>query len=115
LFANGMLTRDQHAAAISYAWAHAMTFGRPWRQACPLADRGGGDEAPEDLVELAKEKLAAMDSVLSAEQRRAVANVAVFGFVPAWFFVARGIGRALATDERERAALVIGLEQLARV
>jgi len=111
-----MITSDQHAAALTYAWAHAMTFGRPWCQACPLGDRGGGAEAPEDLVELAKERLAAMDAALSPEQRQAVANVAVFGFIPPWFFVARGCGgRALATDERERAALVIGLEQLARV
>jgi hypothetical protein len=35
LLANHMISRDQHAAALTYALAHALTYGRPWRQACP--------------------------------------------------------------------------------
>jgi hypothetical protein len=115
LLANEMITREQHSAALTYSWAHAMVYHRPWRQACPLADRGGSTEAPEDLVELAKEKLAAMDAALNWEQRLAVGNLAVFGWLPGWFWVSRGVGRGLASDERERAALITGLERLARM
>ena len=114
LLANGFLTSDQYAAALRYGWAHAMTFGRPWSHTC-LYDDGRGHEARDELLEVAKERLAAMDAVLSLEQRQAVGNVAVFGFVPMWFWTERLKLRSLATDERERAALIGGLERLARV
>jgi hypothetical protein len=29
LLANDHLNRDQHAAAMRYAWAHALTYGKP--------------------------------------------------------------------------------------
>jgi hypothetical protein len=38
-------------------------FGKVWRQACPLGDKVGG-EAPELLLEIAKDKLAKMDARL---------------------------------------------------
>jgi hypothetical protein len=112
LLANEMISPEQHHAVLSYAWCHAMLYGRPWRQACPLGERTG-DEAPDELVELAKEKLAAMDGLLTLEQRHALANVAVFGFVPQWFFTERLRLRGLPGDQAERAALVSGLDRLA--
>jgi len=55
-----------------------------------------------------------MDAKLSPEQRHAVGNVAVFGFISQWFYVDRLKLRSLAKDAAERAALVSGLEALAR-
>jgi hypothetical protein len=113
LLANGFLSRGQHAAALTYAWAHALTFGRPWHQACPLGDRTGSAPSDERLVK-AKEKLAEMDAKLSSEQRQAVANLAVFGFIPQFFYTERLRLRELPDDRATRAALVTGLEALAR-
>ena len=113
LLANGFLSRGQHSAALTYAWAHALSYGRPWRQACPLGDRTGSAPSDERLVK-AKEKLAEMDAELSPEQRQAVGNIAVFGFIPQWFYVDRLRLRSLPEDAREREALVTGLEALAR-
>ena len=31
LLANGLLTREQYDAAMRYAWAHALVYGKPWR------------------------------------------------------------------------------------
>jgi hypothetical protein len=112
LHANGYLTADQHHAALSYAWAHAVVYGRPWRQACPLGDRVGG-EMPDRLVVTAKGVLARMDSRLNPEQRFAVANLAVFGFLPAWFWVAKSGWRQMPEDEPERLALLAGLDAIA--
>jgi hypothetical protein len=74
LLANGFLTRSPHAAALGYAWAHALTYGRPWRQACPLGDRTGG-ERPEELLVNAKQRLAEMDAKLTPEQRQRSATL----------------------------------------
>jgi hypothetical protein len=41
LLANGLLTKDQHLAAQRYAWAHSLTYGRPWKQICPLGEPVG--------------------------------------------------------------------------
>jgi hypothetical protein len=97
-----------------YAWAHAVIYGRPWRQHCPLGDPIGG-ERPDEQVARAKEKLAALDAVLTPEQRLAVANVAVFGFVPPWLWADRLGLRSLPEDIATRDALVTGLERLTRV
>jgi hypothetical protein len=80
LLANAYLTAAQHHAALSYAWAHALTYGRPWRQACALADRVGST-APDELLERAKEMFDRMNFLLTAKQRQAVGNVAVFGLL----------------------------------
>jgi hypothetical protein len=56
-----------------------------------------------------------MDAVLSPEQRRAVANVAVFGFWPPWFVAEKSKLRSLPEDAREKEALLTGLEALARL
>jgi hypothetical protein len=62
----------------------------------------------------ARAKLAEMDAKLSSEQRHAVGNVAVFGFIPQWFYVDRLKLRSLPEDAAERAALVSGLDAPAR-
>jgi hypothetical protein len=113
LLANHMISREQHAEALTYAWAHALTYGRPWRQACPLGERTGGEHPEEQLVK-ARRKLAEMDAELSPEQRLAVANVAVFGFIPQFFYTERLRLRELPEDAAGRAALLSGLEALAR-
>jgi hypothetical protein len=113
LRANHAISREQYDAAMVYAWAHAMIYGRPWRHACPLGERDG-HEAPEDLLLLAKAKLQDMDGRLTAEQRLAVANLSVFGFWPGWFMAQKQGLRAMPGDERDRAALVTGLEAIAR-
>jgi hypothetical protein len=77
-----------------------------------LLDRS---ERPDDLLERAKVRLAEMDAKLSPEQRRAVPNLAVFGFVPQFFYTERLRLRELPDDRTERAALLSGLEALARV
>jgi hypothetical protein len=61
----------------------------------------------------AKAKLAEMDAKLSPEQRLAVGNVAVFGFVPQRFYTERLRLRELPDDRAEREALLTGLEALA--
>jgi hypothetical protein len=59
-------------------------------------------------------RLADRDAKLSPEQRQAVGNLAVFGFIPQWFFTERLRLRELPEDRAERAALVAGLDALAR-
>jgi hypothetical protein len=117
LLANGLLTQEQHHAALRYARWHSLLYGSPWSTcACPLSRElahHGGSEPTEGLVIHAKRAIDAMNAKLNPEQRQAVANVAVFGFVPTWFYVARGIGRALKEDELERQALISGLDAIA--
>jgi hypothetical protein len=48
-------------------------------------------------------------------QRTAVANLAVFGWVPIWVWTARHRLRRLPQDDRDREALISGLEVLAGV
>lgn len=69
LLANGFLTQRQHAAALVYAWAHALTYGKPWRQACPLGDRTG--RAPSD-ARLVKAKAKLARTAAGRRQRRGV-------------------------------------------
>ena len=54
-----------------------------------------------------------MQARLTPEQRRAVANLAAFGFVPQWFFTAELRLRALPDDARDRQALLDGLAAIA--
>jgi hypothetical protein len=89
-----------------------LTYGRPWRHACPLADPDGS-EKPEDLLEIAKARLADMDAVMTLEQREAVANLAVFGFIPMWLYQERLKLRAMPEDARNRQALLTGLDAVA--
>jgi hypothetical protein len=107
LLANGFLTREQHTAALRYAWAHDTTFGRVWGQISPLGETMGMPAS--DMSPKAKKKLAYMDKKLSDEQRQAVANVSAFNLIPNWFYVAieaggatRGPGRASGPDLRAR-------------
>jgi hypothetical protein len=111
LLANGALTQEQHNACLHYAWAHAVTFGRPWRQSCPLGERVG-TETPDRVILIARAVLAKMDAVLTYEQRLAVANLAVFGLWPGWFTAAKLGLRPMPEDEPQRRALLAGLDAL---
>jgi hypothetical protein len=110
LLANGYLSNEQHSAALKYAWAHNMTFGRVWGQLSPLGEPVGPPS--NDRSGRAKKRLAQMDRKLSDEQRQAVANVSAFNTLPNWFFVERLKLRELPEDRAERAALISGLDAL---
>ena len=112
LLANGLLTQEQHTAAFRYSWAHALTFGKVWRQICPLAE-DAGSAAPDRLLEIAKDKLAWMDRRLDRAQRKAVADVAVFGFLPMWWIASKLELRVMPEDEADRTALLDGLNAIA--
>ena len=111
LLANGFLSAEQHHAALRYAWAHAIVFGRPWRQACPLADPIG-QPTPDRLAEIARDKLAQMDARLDYDQRLAVANVSVFALWPPWFMAAKLGLRPMPEDDPQRLALLTGLDAI---
>lgn len=113
LLANHVISRPQYDAAMVYAWAHAMVYGRPWRQACPLGDRAG-IEAPDELLVRAKEVLEDMDGKLTPGQRQAVANLSVFGYWPMWWIAARHGLRTMPGDQDERHDLLTGLTAIAR-
>jgi hypothetical protein len=113
LLANEMITQEQHTAALRYAWAHALTFGRPWNQACPLAGPGGGTIPSDRQLEVAKEQLDTWNARLNPAQRLAVSNVAVFGQLPMWFVAERHKLRVMPQDARDRAALLSGLDAIA--
>jgi hypothetical protein len=111
LLANGCITNEQHSACQRYAWAHALSYGRAWGQVCPLGDPVGWQHT-DTMVEIAKDRLAKMDHRLSKPERLRVANLAVFGFLPQWFYIERGIGRRMPEDERERQELLAGLDAI---
>ena len=64
------------------------------------------------MVVRVRQRLEKLNGRMTLEQRQAVANVAIFGMLPTWFFAARGICRLLPEDEREREALLSGLSVL---
>ena len=79
LLANGFLTHEQHAAAMRYSWAHALTCGRPLAPSPPARGTGRRPDPADDLLERARQRLQAMDARLTSEQRQPVGNVAVSG------------------------------------
>jgi hypothetical protein len=111
LLANSLLTPQQHTAAQRYAWAHALSYGRPWIHACPLGDYVGW-QMSDNMVEIAKDRLDQLDRRLTKVERLRVANIAVYGFLPMWFYASRGIGRVLPDDKRERQELLSGLDAI---
>jgi hypothetical protein len=115
LLANGMITEEQHIAAMRYAHAHALVYGKVWRVTSPLTwDLPvHGSEPPEEAIVSAKKKIEAWNARLTIEQRTQVANLAVFGFHPMWFVATKLKLRVLPQDERDRAALLSGLTTLA--
>ena len=54
-----------------------------------------------------------MDERLDRAQRKAVADVAVFGFLPMWWIATKLRLRAMPEDENDRQALLSGLDALA--
>ena len=53
------------------------------------------------MVASVRQRLDQLNGRMTLEQRQAVANVAVFGMFPTWFFAARGICLLYAEDERD--------------
>jgi hypothetical protein len=60
----------------------------------------------------ARERIEAMNARLDPEQRQAVAKIAVFGFVPQLFYTIRLKLWVLPSDDRERQALLEGLDAI---
>jgi hypothetical protein len=115
LYAQGILSQEQYDAAVRYAWAHALSFGTIWRQACPLVQRGeGASPAPDELLAVAKDKLARMDSKLAPDQRQAVADLAAFNVLLGWWVAQKLRLRQLPEDAAAREALLSGLDALAK-
>jgi len=112
LLARGYLSRDQHDAAQRYAGLHRTAFGPAWRQACPLAEAHGGPTTPDDRLIRLREALDELHARMTPEQRKAVADVAVYNWIPQWFYTARLGLRELAEDVAEREALISGLDAL---
>jgi hypothetical protein len=52
---------------------------------------------------------------VTPKQKLQIDNLVVSNWIPTWFYVSKGIGRPLAPDERDRAALLEGLDALAGV
>ena len=112
LLARGYLSRDQHDAAQRYAGLHRTAFGPAWRQVCPLAEAHGGPTIPDDRLIRLREALDQLHARMTLEQRQAVADVAVYNWIPQWFYTARLGLRELAEDVAEREALISGLDAL---
>ena len=112
LFAHGVLSRDQLAAAERYRRAYAVSFGMPNYGRCLLTDGPGGRALDDDMLARARRQLDAMVTALTTEQKLQVDNLVISAWIPGWFYAAHGIGRPLETDARERDALLTGLSAL---
>jgi hypothetical protein len=115
LFANAHLTEEQYIAAQRYSRAHAIVFGRLWSHVqnslgAPLPQEG---EPPSDeLHAWAEHQLDKWNARLDLPQRQAIANVAVFDWIPTYLFLSKLRLKILPEDESERAALLTGLDAL---
>ena len=105
-----VLSRDQLAAAERYRRAYAIGFGLPWRGACILGDHQG-TEVSDDILERVRQQYEDMATKLTPEQKLQIDNLVISAWIPTCVFAAQGIGRPLATDEREREALLTGLNE----
>jgi hypothetical protein len=109
LLAHGILNRDQHAAAERYHLAYRRSFGLPDYGPSLLGGRtGGGPGLPDEAVERTRQQLDAMVARLTPEQKLQLDNLVISNWIPTWFYAGKGIGRPLASDERDRAALLSG-------
>ena len=79
---------------------------------CVLGDRSAGTVLPDAVLERAREQLDEMVSALTAEQKLQIDKLVISAWIPGWLYAAHGIGRPLETDEREREALLTGLNAL---
>ena len=111
LLANGFLTPAQHTAATRYSWAHNMAFGKPWVCTSPLGELCA-TEPTDEMREIGRYRLEQMDRRLTKAERLRVGNLAVYEFLPQWFYSERGIGRRLPEDEKERQELLAGLDAI---
>ncbi len=92
LFAHGVLSRDQLAAAERYRRYYALSFGLPG-EALLLGDRRVGTALPDDVLAHARPQLEDMASRLTAEQKLQIDNLLISAWIPTWFYAAQGIGR----------------------
>ena len=111
LFANAHLDQDQFNAAINYGRLHAIVFGRVWLNLCPLvgAPAVAAPCPTRRWSSSVRQRLEKPNGRMTLEQRQAVANVAIFGMLPTWFFAAPWYLLPLPEDECEREALLSGL------
>ena len=111
LLANGHLTPQQHSACLRYGWAHSLAFGRPWMRTSPLGELCS-TEPTDEMREIGRYRLEQMDRRLTKAERQQVGNLAVYEFLPQWFYTERGIGRRMPEDEKERQELLSGLDAI---
>jgi hypothetical protein len=113
LFANGHLTREQVRAAEYYGFLRAASFGmaRPSVSA-DLVEPYSPKLRSEAHQAWLRERFEDMVTKLAPEQKSALDWVLVDGKLPAWFRVSRARRRLRPVDERERAALLGGLDRL---
>jgi hypothetical protein len=111
LLARGILTPEQHDAGCHYAYLAGRVLGRTKPYRADLGG-GGGEELGEGALAAVERRWhEAVRALLDAGRRAkdAVDNVAIFERLPGW--LVRSQPRL--GDDRERLALVHGLEALA--
>ena len=86
-----------------------------WQVVCPLGWElaAHSSEPSEGLLGDAERRIVELNALLTPEQRQAVANVAVFGWLPMEFYVRRTGMRRLPADLTSWQALLGGLDTLA--
>ena len=108
LFAHGYLDKHQYAEALEYRRLRCVLYGTPWP--CYAESSIPSDSRIKAMQERFDEKV----RMLNEDQRHVVTNVAVFDFIPNWFFVLQarkhgGILKFLPEDVVEQSALITGL------
>jgi hypothetical protein len=94
---------------------YRLSFGLPDYGRCLRGDGPSGSRMPDEAFERARQQLNALVARLTPEQKLQIDNLVISNWIPTWFYVTKGIGRPLASDERDRAALLEGLDALAGV
>lgn len=113
----GMVTAQQHDAGLLYAARHAVAWGLRTPRShleCFVASAGGGDG---NNVAATREKLdEAVKAINSSRALSAIENIAVYERLPRFMDIDhRRTKGARQADERDRQALVYGLDVLVRL
>lgn len=111
LLARGVITPDQHKAGQQYVWLYARFTGR-YRD-CGLEPEGLGELSDDAAARIEAQYRACRQEMAryGARVGHAVDDVAVYRRLPRWFY--SGVRRG--TERRDRDALMIGLDLLARL
>ena len=108
LYANGYLTQSQYDEAIEYRRLRCAIYGAPW------PTTGLGPAAAEGALAELHLRFDEKVRALTEYQKFVVANVAVFDWLPTWFFDQRnGWNKVLPEDYVEKEALLSGLDLMA--